>query len=376
LTVAIYHLHVQTIGRSGGQSAVAAAAYRSTSCLLDERTGETHDYTRKEKALKSGIELPPGAPEWAGNRLRLWNEVEKKENRKNSILAYEMNVAIPAELEKPDQEKLIRTYCRTITEKGLACDWSIHAPAKDGDQRNIHAHIMFTTRKFENGGWSRNKIQMDREEYSDFINEKRADWEKCANAALKELYENQKWEMGRHRKKHKDEYGFYPRNGESENGQFPKILKIDRRTLAAQGIDREPQRHQGQAATAVARKEKRESAGWDKERELKEAETALYLIGLAEGEWDKELPRLEKKIRNTELRAQALAVKDYLPEIEKAQELDGAKIRNEADNLRRKTPGPIAEKKRLSFLYTYTDDSGMAHKSYESYAEAQGKIIA
>jgi hypothetical protein len=36
----------------------------------------------------------------------------------------------------------------------------------------------------------------------------------------------------------------------------------------------------------------------------------------------------------------------------------------------------MGEKKRLSFRYTYTDDSGTAHKNYESYAKAQGKIIA
>ncbi len=41
-----YHQH-ENYSRSSGYSAVASAAYRSGSLMLDERTGLTHDYTRK-----------------------------------------------------------------------------------------------------------------------------------------------------------------------------------------------------------------------------------------------------------------------------------------------------------------------------------------
>ncbi|MCQ8827467.1 MobA/MobL family protein, partial [Escherichia coli] len=45
--MAIYHLSMKFISRNSGYSAVASAAYRSCSLMIDERTGLTHDYTRK-----------------------------------------------------------------------------------------------------------------------------------------------------------------------------------------------------------------------------------------------------------------------------------------------------------------------------------------
>ena len=44
--MAIFHCATKPIARSSGRSAVAAAAYRSGDCLVDERQGLEHDYTR------------------------------------------------------------------------------------------------------------------------------------------------------------------------------------------------------------------------------------------------------------------------------------------------------------------------------------------
>ncbi len=75
--MAIYHFSAKVIGRSGGRSAVAAAAYRSASRLHDERLGRGHDYTAKAGVVHSEILLPEGAPERWLNRETLWNEVER-----------------------------------------------------------------------------------------------------------------------------------------------------------------------------------------------------------------------------------------------------------------------------------------------------------
>ena len=50
--MAIYHFSAQVISRSQGRSSVAAAAYRSSEKLLDERTNEVHDFTRKSDVLE------------------------------------------------------------------------------------------------------------------------------------------------------------------------------------------------------------------------------------------------------------------------------------------------------------------------------------
>jgi hypothetical protein len=48
------------VSRGAGESAVAAAAYRSGEKLYDSRTGEVQDYTRRYGVVASGIEMPEG----------------------------------------------------------------------------------------------------------------------------------------------------------------------------------------------------------------------------------------------------------------------------------------------------------------------------
>src|SRR5260364_167505 len=65
----------QHISRAAGQSAVAAAAYRSGEKLLDERTGEIKDYSRRSGVVSAELVMPDGADvDWT--RERLWNQAE------------------------------------------------------------------------------------------------------------------------------------------------------------------------------------------------------------------------------------------------------------------------------------------------------------
>ena len=84
--MAIYHCSVQVIGRSNGRSATGAAAYRSGMEITDDRTGITHDYTRKSGVDHAEILAPANAPDWVHDRSQLWNTVEKTERRKDSQL--------------------------------------------------------------------------------------------------------------------------------------------------------------------------------------------------------------------------------------------------------------------------------------------------
>ena len=47
MTIALYHFHVTQIKRSAGQSAVAAAAYRSGEKLHSEHYSEDSDYAKR-----------------------------------------------------------------------------------------------------------------------------------------------------------------------------------------------------------------------------------------------------------------------------------------------------------------------------------------
>ena len=64
--MAIYHLSAKVVSRGKGQSAVAAAAYRSGDPLMDERTGELKSYERRAlRIIHTEILAPPHAPERA-----------------------------------------------------------------------------------------------------------------------------------------------------------------------------------------------------------------------------------------------------------------------------------------------------------------------
>ena len=53
--MAIYHCSTKTVNRSSGRTAVASAAYRAGEKLEDERTGLTHDFTRKDGVVHTEI---------------------------------------------------------------------------------------------------------------------------------------------------------------------------------------------------------------------------------------------------------------------------------------------------------------------------------
>ena len=147
--MAIYHLSVKPIGRAGGRSAVSAAAYRAAEKLTNERDGLTHDFTRRSGVEHSEIVLPEGVDAaWALDRSALWNAAEAVEKRKDARVAREIEIALPHELTVEQRVTLARDFCQGLAQRyGVAVDFAIHAPHRDSNVLNHHAHIMLTTRK-------------------------------------------------------------------------------------------------------------------------------------------------------------------------------------------------------------------------------------
>lgn len=229
--MAIYHLSVKAISRSSGRTATAAAAYRAACEIADERTGEIHDYRRKQGVEFTSVAFPTidddGKPidrEWAGNRAALWNAAEKAEKRKDACVAREIVVALPHELDAYGRRDLTIEFAGYLSGFGGAVDVAIHAPNPDGDKKNHHAHLLMTTRKIEADGLG-DKLDMEkagRNRRADLDRIRKA-WEDLANKHLE-------------------------RAGRPE--------RIDHRSLEEQGVDRQPTRHQGVTATAMQRKGK------------------------------------------------------------------------------------------------------------------------
>jgi len=151
--MAIYHLRATMISRSHGRSATAASAYRVAERIEDRRTGLTFDYAARGGVDHTEILAPDHAPDWVRDRSELWNRVEEAETRKNSQVAREVRVALPAELTHAQRLELVREFVRSqFVDRGMVADIALHAPGRIGDERNHHAHILLTTREVDAEG--------------------------------------------------------------------------------------------------------------------------------------------------------------------------------------------------------------------------------
>jgi len=143
--MAIYHCTTKPISRSSGRSATASSAYRAGEKIKDLRTGEIHDYTKKQGVEYTEIISNLDHP---FSRSQVWNTAEITETRKNSRVAREFIVALPNELDADKRKDLAKEFTQHLVDKySVVADLAVHAPSKDGDDRNHHAHIMITTRK-------------------------------------------------------------------------------------------------------------------------------------------------------------------------------------------------------------------------------------
>ena len=151
--MAIYHLRATMISRSQGRSATAASAYRVAERIEDRRTGLTFDYAARGGVDHTEILAPDHAPDWVFDRSELWNRVEEAETRKNSQVAREVRVALPDELTHAQRVALVRDYAQAqFVDRGMVADIALHAPGREGDERNHHAHILLTTRELDAEG--------------------------------------------------------------------------------------------------------------------------------------------------------------------------------------------------------------------------------
>ena len=132
------------------RSAVASASYRSGEKLFDQKEGRSYFYARSVMP-ESFILIPKNAPEWASDRERLWNEVERKDRRANSRYSKEFNVALPVGLSEDEQKELLTKYVQeNFVDDGMVADVAIHRDHPD----NPHAHVMLTNRPFNpDGTW-------------------------------------------------------------------------------------------------------------------------------------------------------------------------------------------------------------------------------
>ena len=253
--MAIYHLSVKPVARSTGRSATAAAAYRAGAAIACEREGRLHDYSRKQGIAHTEIIVPDGAV-WASDRAALWNAAEAAECRVNSTVAREYELALPAELSARGRVALVRAFGEELRDRyGVAADIAIHAPHRDGDQRNWHAHVLTTTRTVEAEGLGvKTRILDDRKTGPAQVVELRAAWAELSNRFLEQ-------ERFAERVDHRSLAAI--RDGRREEGRahaaVGRVEEAKDAFAAALGADRPAQVHMGPAASAMERRAAREA---------------------------------------------------------------------------------------------------------------------
>ncbi|GGB29468.1 MobQ family relaxase [Allosediminivita pacifica] len=220
----------QIASRSAGKSACAMAAYRAGQEIEDEAYGKVHDYSRRSGVLHSEVLAPDHAPHWTRDRAALWNAVEASELTKGgdlkvkAQLAREIVVPLPHELGFEQNREMLREWIsEQFVSRGMVADYAMHAPDREGDHRNQHAHVMLTVREITSEGFH----------------------EKKATPTARSWNQTEMLEQA------VDRWAAI-QNRELERAGLD--VRVDFRSFEARGIDREPEQHEGVAVTSMKRK--------------------------------------------------------------------------------------------------------------------------
>jgi hypothetical protein len=259
--VATYRFSMKIISRAEGRSAVAAAAYRAGERLIDERTGEIADFRRRGDVIEREILAPANAQAW--DREQLWNAVESAEKRRDAQVARELQVSLPHELSPAMNRALVHGFVREqFVARGMVADVAMHDAHRGGDERNVHAHVLLTTRTISPEGFAgKERAWNDRA----LLETWRAEWERHVNRALK-------------------------RERVAE--------RVDHRSYAARGIDREAEPKQGPIATRMEREGRRSHAGDDR-REARERNAERDRLRAEERDLERRV-REEERVRGAD----------------------------------------------------------------------------
>jgi len=367
--MAIYHLRAKIIKKGDGRTGVGAAAYRSGEELKNEVDGLTHDYTRKRGIEYTEIMLCNNAPQEYQDRETFWNAVEKserqnvnrtyqKENKDGEIkeetrgarIAREIEIALPLELSRQEQIKLVQDYVKdNFVDKGMCADIAIHKghthkadkQYKNDDEikkDNPHAHILLTMRPIdENGKWGsksehvyicKNRQGETRELTSKELQAANAagqEWEKqfkykgskgkavtlTPSEAATEQYEGYKkitknpisalsrpnqiteeWNRTETLEHWREQWAVY-QNAALEKKNLP--VRVDHRSYEAQGINKIPTIHMGVSATAMERRGI-ESDNGNINREIKKINGQLTTNRIMQSQIQKEINNIREDI--------------------------------------------------------------------------------
>lgn len=201
--MAIYSLNLKSIGRTTHAAGTAGAHL-----LYIARDGASPELVAQHMPLDP-------------NEARAWMNRAEIGDRKNARVVDKIRLALPRELSPEQRMQLVQDFAGDLTGNHVAWFAAIHAEGKDA--HNPHCHLVIRDRDIETGKRVLRLSDSPRDRAKAGLEPKavdwvRAKWEAMANSALEDAGHD---------------------------------VRIDRRTLEAQGIDREPTIHIGPQAAHV-----------------------------------------------------------------------------------------------------------------------------
>ena len=187
---------------------------------------------KAEKYGEIGEHERGNLPDWAkGSAARFFAAADEHE-RANGNAYREFELALPVELNDVQRGQLVREFVAEQIGSGHAYAWAIHEPKG----HNPHAHVMFSER-------IRDGIERDKEQYF-----------KRANLKQPERGGHLKSDRFTSRDGPKVVEALRERWAQMQNQALERAgfeVRVDHRSLKAQGIEREPGQHRGPAVSGI-----------------------------------------------------------------------------------------------------------------------------
>lgn len=271
---AIFHLHARNGSRAGGQSARATAAYIHRAAEYDQGQGAELLYT------ESG-HMPP----WVeGEATAYWAAADLYE-RANGRLFKGVEVALPLALSAAEQRELAVGFAHHLTDgERLPYTLAIHA----GNGTNPHCHLLISERG------------------NDGIERDAAQWFKRYNPAAPELGGARKSRALQPKAWLEETREAWAAQTNAALERAGHAVRIDHRSLEAQGVERLPSIHLGPTAAAMEAKKietergrearRREEVNAERARvraERDAAARALAALNSQQEAWENERTRPE-----------------------------------------------------------------------------------
>lgn len=201
--MAIYSLNLKSIGRTTHAAGTAGAHL-----LYIARDGAAPELVAQHMPVDP-------------NDARAWMNRAEASDRKNARVVDKVRLALPRELTSEQRMQLVQEFAQELTGDRVAWFAAIHAEGKDA--HNPHCHLVIRDRDIETGKRVLRLSDSPRDRAKAGLEPKAVDWVRA------------KWEHTANRALEKAGHD----------------VRIDRRSLDAQGIDREPTIHIGPQAAHV-----------------------------------------------------------------------------------------------------------------------------